>query len=34
MATYLRPTSQTEALAALAQGRLTVLAGGTYYYPS
>jgi CO/xanthine dehydrogenase FAD-binding subunit len=31
---YLRPTSQSEALAALAQGRLTVLAGGTDYYPS
>ena len=34
MATYLRPTSQSEALAALAHGRLTVLAGGTDYYPS
>jgi CO/xanthine dehydrogenase FAD-binding subunit len=32
--TYLRPTTQSEALAALAQGRLTVLAGGTDYYPS
>jgi CO/xanthine dehydrogenase FAD-binding subunit len=31
---YLRPTSQSEALAALAQGGLTVLAGGTDYYPS
>jgi len=31
---YLRPTSQSEALDALAQGRLTVLAGGTDYYPS
>lgn len=31
---YLRPTSQSEALAALAQGSLTVLAGGTDYYPS
>jgi CO/xanthine dehydrogenase FAD-binding subunit len=31
---YLRPASQFEALAALAQGRLTVLAGGTDYYPS
>jgi len=31
---YLRPTSQSEALAALAQGRLTVLAGGTDYYPA
>ena len=34
MATYLRPTSQSEALAALEQGGLTVLAGGTDYYPS
>ncbi len=34
MPAYLRPTSQSEALAALAQGRLTVLAGGTDYYPS
>lgn len=34
MPIYLRPTSQSEALAALAQGRLTVLAGGTDYYPS
>jgi CO/xanthine dehydrogenase FAD-binding subunit len=31
---YLRPTSQSEALAALAQRKLTVLAGGTDYYPS
>jgi CO/xanthine dehydrogenase FAD-binding subunit len=31
---YLRPTSQSEALAALSQSRLTVLAGGTDYYPS
>jgi len=31
---YLRPTSQSEALAALAQGKLIVLAGGTDYYPS
>jgi len=31
---YLRPTSQSEALAALAKHRLTVLAGGTDYYPS
>jgi CO/xanthine dehydrogenase FAD-binding subunit len=31
---YLRPTSQSEALVALAQGRLIVLAGGTDYYPS
>ena len=34
MPAYLRPASQFEALAALAQGRLTVLAGGTDYYPS
>ena len=34
MPSYLRPTSQSEALAALAQGRLTVLAGGTDYYPA
>lgn len=34
MPVYLRPTSQSEALAALAQGRLTILAGGTDYYPS
>ena len=34
MSIYLRPTSLSEALAALAQGRLTVLAGGTDYYPS
>lgn len=34
MPSYLRPTSQSEALAALAQGRRTVLAGGTDYYPS
>ena len=33
MPAYLRPTTQPEALAALAQGRLTVLAGGTDYYP-
>jgi len=31
---YLRPINQSEALAALAQGKLTVLAGGTDYYPS
>jgi CO/xanthine dehydrogenase FAD-binding subunit len=31
---YLRPTTQSEALAALAQGTWTVLAGGTDYYPS
>ena len=34
MPVYLRPTSQSEALAALARERLTVLAGGTDYYPS
>lgn len=34
MAAYLRPTTEAEALAALAHGRLTVLAGGTDYYPS
>ena len=34
MAAYLRPTSQSEALAALAQRNLTILAGGTDYYPS
>ncbi len=34
MPAYLRPRSQSEALAALAQGRFTVLAGGTDYYPS
>ncbi len=34
MPAYLRPTSQSVALAALAQGRLTVLAGGTDYYPA
>ena len=34
MPAYLRPTTQSEALAALAQGRLTVLAGGTDYYAS
>jgi CO/xanthine dehydrogenase FAD-binding subunit len=34
MPAYLRPTSQSEALAALAQGRLIVLAGGTDYYPA
>ena len=34
MPTYLRPTDQSEALAALAQGKLTVLAGGTDYYPA
>ncbi|MBE0627808.1 MAG: FAD binding domain-containing protein [Burkholderiales bacterium] len=34
MPSYLRPTSLPEAVAALAQGSLTVLAGGTDYYPS
>jgi CO/xanthine dehydrogenase FAD-binding subunit len=34
VSSYLRPTNQSEALAALAQRRLTVLAGGTDYYPS
>ena len=34
MPAYLRPINQSEALAALAQGKLTVLAGGTDYYPS
>ena len=34
MPVYLRPASQSEALAALAQSRLTVLAGGTDYYPA
>ena len=34
MPAYLRPTSQSEALAALAQGKLIVLAGGTDYYPA
>ena len=34
MPAYLRPNSQSEALAALAQAKLTVLAGGTDYYPS
>jgi CO/xanthine dehydrogenase FAD-binding subunit len=34
VSTYLRPITQSEALAALAQGKLTVLAGGTDYYPS
>ncbi len=34
MPIYLRPTSQSEALAALAQGKLSVLAGGTDYYPA
>ena len=34
MAVYLRPSTEAEALAALAQGKFTVLAGGTDYYPS
>lgn len=34
MSTYLRPTDLGEALAALASSRLTVLAGGTDYYPA
>ena len=34
MTTYLRPTCASDALAALAQRKLTVLAGGTDYYPS
>ena len=34
MAAYLRPATEAEALAALAQARLTVLAGGTDYYPA
>ena len=34
MPVYLRPTRQSDALAALAQGKLTVLAGGTDYYPA
>ena len=34
MAAYLRPTAETEALAALAHGKFTVLAGGTDYYPA
>ena len=34
MAAYLRPTTEAEALAALAHGRFTVLAGGTDYYPA
>jgi CO/xanthine dehydrogenase FAD-binding subunit len=31
---YLRPSTQSEAVAALARGGLTVLAGGTDYYPA
>jgi len=34
VAAYLRPTSQSEAVAALAQRNLTILAGGTDFYPS
>lgn len=34
MPSYLRPTDLGEALAALARARLTVLAGGTDYYPA
>ena len=34
MPAYLRPNTTAEACAALAQRRLTVLAGGTDYYPS
>lgn len=34
MAAYLRPTAEAEALTALAQGKFTVLAGGTDYYPA
>lgn len=34
MATYLRPTQLSDALAALAQGRFTLLAGGTDFYPA
>jgi len=34
VSTYLRPASLGEAMAALANARLTVLAGGTDYYPS
>ena len=34
MPSYLRPTSLPEAVAALAHGSLTVLAGGTDFYPS
>lgn len=34
MSTYLRPIDLGEALAALADSRLTVLAGGTDYYPA
>jgi CO/xanthine dehydrogenase FAD-binding subunit len=34
VSTYLRPSSLDEALAALANARLSVLAGGTDYYPA
>ena len=34
MSTYLRPTNLDEALAALANSKFTVLAGGTDYYPA
>jgi len=34
LSVYLRPTSLTAALDALAQGGLTVIAGGTDYYPA
>ena len=34
MPAYLRPTTEAEALAALARGKHTVLAGGTDYYPA
>ena len=34
MPTYLRPAGLDEALAALANAKLTVLAGGTDYYPA
>lgn len=34
MPVYLRPNTTAEACAALAQGRFTVLAGGTDYYPA
>lgn len=34
MGSYLRPTELSEALAALARGARTILAGGTDYYPA
>ena len=34
MPSYLRPETLSAAIAALAQGRLTILAGGTDYYPA